>query len=750
MTNDEVRQVTAVPVFVIRHSSFVISFGRTVTVALLAWLLLCGRWAGAVDGSEQTGVGEGLEMTVDSRWPAQMGYRPVRIIVKPARLAKPTTVDRRITVEFISLSEGYYRHRDTLAVSQEIELPAGFKQVETILSVPQVNPLESYHVQVREDGAELEKLSRSLGWSRQYSGGQTWTECLPAILFVSQLPIRSDRLASALPSEAVQAARSADQSGRSYDGSGSQLPTSYTLPPEKLPGRWVDYSGVDVICLSLDELAGLKANNKKAFDAIRRWAAAGGNLWVYGLGDNWQGMAQLERLLGLPSGLGEDGLPSANFWQPPDPSRCGRVAGRELMSQYDGYGNRVAQPYEPTMPPRERPRTVPAGEADVDGAKFLLRRYDFGLVAALAAKDPFPGEQADWAHLLDSVGSDRWAWYRRHGTSTCSDNADYANFLIPGVGLAPVTEFCILITLFVLAIGPLNYWLLRRWKRLHLLVVTIPAGAAAVTLFLFAYALISDGLGTRVRVRSVTHLDQRRGHATCWARLSYYSGLAPGGGLTFPDDVAVQPIQYSPNNDEVRNYRKMRWQGDQQLESGWLNSRTQVQYLTVRSRPSRQGVKLLRSPHDPTKAQVKNELGARIEQLAICGDDGACYWAEGIDDGETASLQAVDLEPDVGRRLLDLYADNRPKADPSTQDAYRGGRRRYYYGYDDGSGASSPTQSSGRLEKSMGMLRGRTEGNTEILGPRSYIAVVEQSPEVEHGTNSAEEEQSFHVILGTW
>ena len=31
-------------------------------------------------------------------------------------------------------------------------------------------------------------------------------------------------------------------------------------------------------------------------------------------------------------------------------------------------------------------------------------------------------------------------------------------------------------TLFVLAIGPMNYWLLRRRKRLFLLVVTIPAG----------------------------------------------------------------------------------------------------------------------------------------------------------------------------------------------------------------------------------------------------------------------------------
>ena len=127
-----------------------------------------------------------------------------------------------------------------------------------------------------------------------------------------------------------------------------------------------------------------------------------------------------------------------------------------------------------------------------------------GLVVALASEQPFPGTAGDWRWVLDSMGDSRWHWYERHGLSLKRENPDYWNFLIPGVGVAPVTQFCVLITVFVIGIGPVNYWLLRRRRQLHLLLLTIPASAAAVTLLLFAYALMADGLDVRV-ARGASH-----------------------------------------------------------------------------------------------------------------------------------------------------------------------------------------------------------------------------------------------------
>ena len=81
---------------------------------------------------------------------------------------------------------------------------------------------------------------------------------------------------------------------------------------------------------------------------------------------------------------------------------------------------------------------------------------------------------------------------------------------------------------------------------MHLLLFTVPGGAALVTLAFLGYMLAAEGLSTRIRRGSFTWIDQARGQAACWSRLSYYAGLSPSGGLSFPADVAVLPLAAEP------------------------------------------------------------------------------------------------------------------------------------------------------------------------------------------------------------
>jgi len=401
------------------------------------------------------------------------------------------------------------------------------------------------------------------------------------------------------------------------------------------------------------------------------------------------------------------------------------------------------KPRPPLAPPPDRPH-------------FLLRPLEVGLIVAFSAEDPFPGTRAEWGWVFNAVGADRWLWYRRHGMSAHYYNQDFWNFLIPGVGLAPVVEFCVLITLFVVAIGPVNYLLLRRWRRLHLLVITIPASAATVTLLLFGYALFTDGLGTRVRARSVTRLDQRSGRAVCWARLSYYAGLAPRRGLSFPADVAALPLEQAP----VEYYgqpplrRELFWQGDQNLASGWLRSRTPMQLITVRSRPSNRTLELIR-PGDGSLA-VDNRLGSRIEQLLVCPASGELCWAEGIEAGARTTLEPV--EPAKARQRLRRTCRAHQPALPAGMDQspYGGlfgvSRRRMWasYNYPYSNGMAGPTQRTSRLERELAKLGAPSGAKVSLLEPGSYVAVVRRSPEVVLGTPAAQEEESYHVILGNW
>ena len=177
---------------------------------------------------------------------------------------------------------------------------------------------------------------------------------------------------------------------------------------------------------------------------------------------------------------------------------------------------------------------------------FVWKDLQFGRVVALASDDPFAYPAAEWRWLVNTITPARWKWRFRHGLSLDLDNPSFDNFLIADVGLPPVRAYRVLISLFVILIGPVNYWYLRRHGRLHLLLFTVPAAALVATLALVGYAFIADGLESRCAARSLTFLDQRHHEATSWARLSYYTGLTPASGLVFPTDTAVFSLEKFP------------------------------------------------------------------------------------------------------------------------------------------------------------------------------------------------------------
>jgi hypothetical protein len=310
--------------------------------------------------------------------------------------------------------------------------------------------------------------------------------------------------------------------------------------------------------------------------------------------------------------------------------------------------------------------------------------------------------------------------------------------------MAPVTAFCVLISVFVIAIGPVNYWLLRRRRQLHLLLLTIPASAAVITVLLFGYALVADGLDVRVRARSLTHLDQHSGRAVCWTRLSYFAGLSPRGGLRFSADTAVFPLEQVPREgyQEAGLFRELAWDEEQQqLASGWLASRTPTQFLTVRARPSSCGLDLL----DPAGAEkapsVRNRLQTAIQQLVVRTKEGKYYQAASVGAGATVMLEPISAAADA--RLTGKLRDDKLLVPPGMADTTPTGAfgRVSYRMWLYNQGSARPSTATSRLEK----MR-----SVDNMPPGSYAALVDRSPEVVLGVSSPREEPSSHVILGQW
>jgi hypothetical protein len=135
---------------------------------------------------------------------------------------------------------------------------------------------------------------------------------------------------------------------------------------------------------------------------------------------------------------------------------------------------------------------------------------------------------------LPAVRSRDWSWIGERG------------FRLPieGVGEVPTRAYLLILFLFVLVIGPLNYIYLWRKKRQVLLVVTVPLFSIAFIALLTGYAFFLQGFGVRSRVVTFTVLDQNSKRAATRSSASLYpGGFRPSGGVRFTADAAIFPME---------------------------------------------------------------------------------------------------------------------------------------------------------------------------------------------------------------
>jgi hypothetical protein len=724
----------------------------------------------------------GLQLQISSYWVEASGYRPVQIKVSSPR---PATADRTLSIQLTPVQ--WYGYRTTQVVQFELVLPQGSVQASRTVSVPQYSIWQQWQVQVHEDGRWLKDLSATLGWART-SQHWEWTEAFPAMLFIDrdapapgddswklrpgprgagtaeprQLPNITawSRLVS--PQIDVSMARAVarvtargqmvfdtseqpsinvtDPSDRDILTMLGLLTNVELLPLSSLPEQWIDYTCFDLIIVSLDDLVELADRHPQAWVSLRRYITTGGNLLIYGVGKKFQRLGTLQALLdgGDPSGdtrLLED----PDGWWFPDRGRFGKPISKLLRTgeyvQSFGPGGRVT-----------RERLVDDDE-DLGSAKpktageplFCLRQLMLGRVVAIGPDDPLSTNEAQRDWMLTELGEDRWQWYRRHGVSQQRVNNSFWEFLIPGVGAAPVTAFLLIISAFVITIGPVNYWLLRKWKRLYLLLITVPLGAAVVTGCLLAYALLSDGLATRTRVRSYTEINPTSGMAVSWSRQSYYAGLAPSEGMVFPTQAAIFNIDPQPGLSQRRQHRLV-WDDQQRLEGGYLPSRTTSQFLVIYTGPTQLGLEIERESGG-SQVTVWNRLQTDIRELVVY-DEGQAFWGEKLRAGGTVSLASIDPDKAAGRLRL-RTASERPALPKNFAVPRSRGRN---WGNTRDRSFPPPNLGTSLLERNLGEVFGAPPPTGRV-----YYAITEQAPTtVPLGVKEARQEVGFHMIKGEW
>ena len=728
-------------------------------------------------------IKNGLRASIESNWLDGNGYRPVDVTLIPTR-AGAAPAARTIRVELAPNDWGY--SQSSFAVMRDVEIPEGsVGPITQRILVPQTQSWRQLGFRAFEDDRELEDLRGSGNLSGNVQRHNR-TEAIPNILVVHDgaLPLNERRrhkaalsgvrrgagaLQNAEPANRLPDVRMLlaslprptdfDETEEAKDAELMRIvdtaPHMELIRPEDVPQRWLALTATDVVIVSRQTLDRLAAEASERRRAIDRWTLAGGTLCVWGAGPRFEHLGRIEKQLKLgPIASPAEGDAMFAGWKTPHRADYGRgIAELQSLGRiyedtyYPGMVTATDDGAEQTL---QTPPIAPVPEVPT----FVWRDCSLGTVVALGPDDPFPGTEAEWRWLLRSLEPDRWMWYRRHGVSFARENDDYWNFLVPGVGFAPVNAFCVLITVFVVLIGPVNYWLLRRLRRLHLLLITVPGGAALACMGLFGYALVSDGLGVRVRARSFTELDQPNGRAVAWSRQSYYAGLVPSRGLEFPETAAVYPIDARPSGyyDRSQRRRSLVWENGQNLRDGFMQSRVVSQTMVVQ--PQQTGARLKVTPAGDGRSAptVENQLGTRIEMLWLCDRSGNYFRGRDVAPKGSCRLAAAELSP-IQAELRATVAAHRPQPpegfDP---DSYRQGSwffpdyRSYYWGRSDGD-LSRPTVNSSLMEQQIASLAHSAAGR---LTPGTYVAIVEEPPTVAVAVESARHEGCFHVILGRW
>lgn len=703
--------------------------------------------------------GTGVRVHVDGRWIAGDGYRTMRLNVETIG-GVAAAADRQLTIR-IRPSRSY--RQPERMISKTIELPAGMKRLREEIYYPENLDSRQFEVQVCLGRFNLR---RSKSYVCNTNNSQNIADSTPRVLVI-------DSDAPTFEEMGTKTAGSYHGSGAETDGitnpgglirctpqmylnssntnqnwpkskrwcdAVDEIPVCTIISPLDIPAQWIGLTSADIVCISFDDLQSLEANPKQ-LQSLLDWTSHGGNLFITGCGSiddksapDSEKRNAIAKQLGLPT-VPDGAKPSVAGWKSADQKGYGKLV-EELTLQNRRYNGRTRGNVNPVEKPN-----APAPPNPIS-----YRNLQLGTVVIFPLDEPLNVDNKwYWNWVYKTLGKERWMWVERNGLSGSRENRGFWSFMVPGVGLAPVKTFVVLLTLFVVGIGPVSFVVLKKWKRPNWLMFTVPIAAMLVTLGLIAYALLTDGLSVRARSRTITHINQRTGREATWSRQAYYAGLPPGDGLRFPGDCAVYPIDFAPGAEFVRD-RVLDLTTDQHFRRGYLGARETAQFMVQRCGATDARVEI-KSPESDAAANtltIVNHLGGELEELYLRDEKGQVFYGAAIKDQDSATLELLP-NAEVASRILDISGSKcllpPPGVDPNDIQISRGvfgGRS--YYSWNNYQSGNNPSD----------CLAEQAVADYYILTTNTYLAVMRKPVDVPAGTAKVRWDQTMHLIMGEW
>lgn len=202
--------------------------------------------------------------------------------------------------------------------------------------------------------------------------------------------------------------------------------------------------------------------------------------------------------------------------------------------------------------------------------------------------------------------------------------------------------------LFVVLIGPVNFFVVaRRWRKPVLLIVSTPLLALATALAFLGYGLFRQGLDIKLASVAVTLLDQRSHRAATIERRELFAGFVGGGGLQPGAGSCVSPAPaffdesapWRRRDQDPDSFAVEEGAGGRLLRGGFLPARSETRQLVLCEAAARERLELRR---EGDRLVAVNAFGTRIDQLVVRAPDGRFLRAAAIPAGGAAPLEPAD------------------------------------------------------------------------------------------------------------
>ena len=501
------------------------------------------------------------------------------------------------------------------------------------------------------------------------------------------------------------------------------IPRLHGLPLSQLPRNWLGLANTKMLLISLTDLE-IACESEDTCTALRDWVTVGGKLVVHSCSRSElrNSPERIRRLL-IAETSRDSYSPASPDWLLPTQKILDFELYITRRQRYYGVTPSDAISIGEERTGFSIQRQIKAVDEFGDGDEFVIQPFNRGHTIAVF-DDMTQWKNSQWRGLFNSVAALPNHLLREIGADN-REQTEVPGFRIPNVGDPPVRAFQVLVSIFVVLVGPVFYYVLSKSGKMHLLYFLAPFLSLLACVGIVTFALATEGLTTVGRVHTVTYLDHRLNSAVQHSRYVFYSPSVPAA-LEFNDQTLAldsrrsSPISYYHFRDDSIY-----------MSGGGMMARTPFQVAATDGFECDQRLVANVNPGD-NSISVVNRFEGRVKYAAIHHPQGWFVVTE------LASAESRKLTPasfaDVQKRLEKLVELGAPF---------------------DGERLSNWTLEQNVIASGAAddlILRiGNSKLRQSSLPAGSYIAIIDANLSGASPLKGTDfDDREFHIVVGKW